>query len=128
MFKRSMIFPADTVLVKTLSLEMTHGNPSSARRIETQTLHYDGRDWRGYTYEWNDEQTDATLVSAEGKRRNLMVIDSDGAGWPAETTVGLCRPQQMHAVPQCLERVPTGLPNSTSSTATTISVQVRSAR
>ena len=80
MFERSMIFPADTVLVKTLSLEMTHGNPSSARRIETQALHYDGRDWRGYTYEWNDEQTDATLVSADGKRRNLIVIDSTAPG------------------------------------------------
>ena len=34
------------------------------RRLETQLLHYDGGVWRGYTYAWNEEQTDATLVPA----------------------------------------------------------------
>jgi putative heme-binding domain-containing protein len=53
-----MHFPKDAVLVRTLSL---HG-----RRLETQFLHYDGIDWRPYTFAWRDDQTDADLVAAEG--------------------------------------------------------------
>lgn len=49
--------PIDTVLAKTISLDH--------RRIETQVLHFDGY-WRGYTYRWNDAQTDAQLVPGKG--------------------------------------------------------------
>ncbi len=79
-FSRLMDFPAETVLMKTLSLEMTHGDPASRRRIETQLLHYDGRDWRGYSYQWNDAQTDATLVDALGTTKKLSVHDSQAPG------------------------------------------------
>ncbi len=34
-------------------------------RIETQILHFDGY-WKGYSYRWNEAQTDARLVSKEG--------------------------------------------------------------
>jgi putative heme-binding domain-containing protein len=80
MFSRMMDFPRDTVVTKTLSLDLVHGDPSSRRRIETQVLHYDGRDWHGYTYEWNDEQTDASLVDRTGKNRTLRVIDPQAPG------------------------------------------------
>ena len=50
--------PKDTVLAKTLYRD--------DRRIETQLLHFDGN-WRGYTFQWDDEQTDATLVPKEGR-------------------------------------------------------------
>lgn len=76
MFSRSAEFPLDTTLLKTLSLEMTAGDPRSSRRIETQLLHFNGRDWLGYTYEWNDAQTDATLVPRGGKERLLTVVDA----------------------------------------------------
>src|SRR5262249_16040239 len=33
------------------------------------------RDWRGYTYEWNDEGTDAVLVEAAGKTRAFIIAD-----------------------------------------------------
>ena len=49
--------PNNTVLAKTI-----HEND---RRIETQILHFDGY-WHGYTYQWNEEQSDATLVPKEG--------------------------------------------------------------
>jgi putative heme-binding domain-containing protein len=81
MFTRRIEFPTDSVVVKTLSLPTDNGDPPSYRRVETQVLHYDGRDWRGYTYEWNDDQTDAVLVEAEGKTRLVKVADrsaSDG--------------------------------------------------
>jgi putative heme-binding domain-containing protein len=80
MFSRQMDFPKDSVVMKTLSLELTAGDPASRRRIETQVLHFDGREWFGYSYEWNDEQTDATLVAATGKSRTLYVADPQSPG------------------------------------------------
>ena len=54
-----MQFPKDAVLVKTISLDVHRREEAS---VETQILHYDGEDWRGYTYAWRDDQTDADLV------------------------------------------------------------------
>ncbi len=80
MFNRKIEFPKDSVVVKTLSVASDHGDPPSRRRVETQILHYDGRDWRGYTYEWNDDQSDALLVEAEGKTRTVRVADRGAPG------------------------------------------------
>jgi uncharacterized repeat protein (TIGR03806 family) len=80
MFSRSMDFPEDTVLVKTLSMEFMHGVPTSRRRIETQILHFDGREWHGYTYEWDEFQTDAVLVDGAGKSRTLKIVDPQAPG------------------------------------------------
>lgn len=49
--------PANTVFAKTIHKD--------GQRVETQILHWDGY-WNGYTFQWNDDQTDATLVSKEG--------------------------------------------------------------
>ena len=73
-------FPTDSVLVKTLSLDLEHGKQDTRRRIETQVLHYDGLEWMAYTYQWNDEQSDATLVDAAGAERTLAVIDPKSIG------------------------------------------------
>src|SRR5262249_25448616 len=35
--------------------------------METQILHFDGKDWLGYSYAWNEDQTDALLVPAGGR-------------------------------------------------------------
>jgi uncharacterized repeat protein (TIGR03806 family) len=61
-------FPVGTVLVKTFSL--------GTRRVETRLLHhmqlpgndndYGNQIWHGYSYKWNDAQTDAELVDAHG--------------------------------------------------------------
>lgn len=75
MFTRQQFYPTGTVLAKTLSLEMVHGQPDTARKVETQLLHFDGRDWHGYTYAWNDAGTDAELILAEGEERTLVVQD-----------------------------------------------------
>lgn len=80
MFNRLLEFPTDTVLVKTLSLEMERGNPTSRRRIETQVLHYTGKTWNGYSYQWNDSQTDAALVPADGAERTFSVADTTAPG------------------------------------------------
>ena len=81
-------FPDGTVLVKTFSLDMKQGDPSSRRRLETRILHHEripGDDdsvgtqvWHGYTYIWNDKQTDAELLDAKGLDRTLTITDADG--------------------------------------------------
>src|SRR5205807_262572 len=73
-------FPKDSVLVKTLSLDVRHGDPSSRRRVETQLLHFDGTEWQTYTYQWNDDQSDALLLDADGAERTFDVIDHLAAG------------------------------------------------
>jgi len=49
--------PKDMVLAKTIHKD--------GHKVETQILHYDGY-WKGYSYQWNDTQTDAALVRREG--------------------------------------------------------------
>ena len=56
-----MHFPKDAVLTRTMSL--------AGKRQETQMLHYDGMDWRGYTYAWRDDESDADLVPADGREK-----------------------------------------------------------
>ena len=70
-------FPKDSVLVKTLSLQMRRDDPQSLRPIETQILHYDGANWMPYTYQWNADQTDANLVDATGLDVNIEVLDDE---------------------------------------------------
>jgi uncharacterized repeat protein (TIGR03806 family) len=79
-------FPDGTVLVKTFSMDMERGNPKSRKRIETRLLHfqafpgtqeYGDQYWRGYTYKWNDEQTDAELVDDRGLDLPLKIKAGD---------------------------------------------------
>ena len=62
-------------------MEMERGNPKSRRRLETQLLHHhESGIWRGYSFAWNDQQTDATLVPAGGADRVLTVKDARAPG------------------------------------------------
>jgi putative heme-binding domain-containing protein len=79
-FSGAVFFPKDGVLSRTLSLETERGKPATRRRLETQLLHFDGAAWRGYSYAWDDAQTDATLVPAGGADRVLDVRDPQAPG------------------------------------------------
>jgi putative heme-binding domain-containing protein len=79
-YSGQVFFPKDGVLARTVSLETERGNPRSRRRLETQILHYDGTAWRGYTYAWNEAQTDAVVVGAAGADRTLTVKDTEAPG------------------------------------------------
>ena len=79
-FSGQVFMPKDGVLTKTLSLEMEAGNPKSRRRLETQMLHFDGNAWHAYSYAWNDDQTDATLVPPDGTERTFTVKDPKSPG------------------------------------------------
>jgi glucose/arabinose dehydrogenase len=54
--------PVGAVLVKTFFLDTTRGDPKTRRRLETRFMVHNERGWDGYTYLWNDEQTDAQLL------------------------------------------------------------------
>ena len=79
------IFPDGTALVQTLTLPAAADHP--ARRIETRVLLKQESDWAGFSWLWNDAQTDATLVRKEGQRISLP-----GGEWsvPARTDCVLC--------------------------------------
>src|SRR5207247_1811687 len=50
------------------------------KRIETRLLHREQGEWAGYSYVWNDEQTDATLVSREGMDKSYTIRDGKAPG------------------------------------------------
>ncbi len=76
-------FPIGTVIVKHFEMELTEGNPSSSRRLETRLLLRDTNgDWLGFTYKWNPAQTDANLL-VTGQSENLTVSTTNGpVTWP----------------------------------------------
>jgi len=89
-------FPDGAVLVKTFSIEMEAGNAASRQRLETRVLQYrkmPGNDdeygaqfWYGYTYVWNDQQTDAELLGPGGMDRTLKIKDAKVPGGTREQT------------------------------------------
>jgi uncharacterized repeat protein (TIGR03806 family) len=68
-------FPDGTALIQTFSLDLEVGKPASRRQIETRMLTRQQGEWVGYSYIWNDEQTDATLVDAAGTDRVFTIKD-----------------------------------------------------
>jgi putative heme-binding domain-containing protein len=76
-------FPDGAVVVETISLD-TVPHP---RKIETRILHNErltgteevgDQYWRGYTYVWNDEQTDATLLEDTQGRDRIFTLRDPG--------------------------------------------------
>jgi uncharacterized repeat protein (TIGR03806 family) len=63
------------VLFQTLSLEREAENPASRRRIETRLFVHQNGQWTGFSYKWNDSQTDATLVDAKGDEKEFVIKD-----------------------------------------------------
>ena len=105
---RGWRFPDGAVLVKTFSLDLEQGNPASRQRLETRLLkfhkmpgnddEYGAQFWYGYTYVWNDEQTDAELLEAGGLDRTFTIKDASAPGgqreqvwrFPSRTECALC--------------------------------------
>jgi len=73
-------FPEQAVLVKSFALELEAGKPESKRYIETRLMTFQQGEWVGYSYIWNDEQTDAELVEAAGRDRVLTIRDPQAPG------------------------------------------------
>src|SRR5262249_26974135 len=68
--------PDGSVLVQTLSLDLAGDAGVAVRkRVETRLLVRQQGEWCGYSYRWNDEQTDAELVASAGAAASFEVHD-----------------------------------------------------
>jgi glucose/arabinose dehydrogenase/mono/diheme cytochrome c family protein len=96
-------FPEGAVLVQSLALDLAGARTAESARtkavadgssqspvqaradsaigasqrkwIETRVLLFEENEWAGYSYQWNDEQTDAVLLAASGDEREFAVKD-----------------------------------------------------
>jgi putative heme-binding domain-containing protein len=67
-------WPKHAVLARTITLgRLAVKTAERDKPVETQVLHYDGENWNGYSYRWNEAASDAELVPAEGAEMNLRV-------------------------------------------------------
>lgn len=101
-------FPDGAVLVKTFSFALDPSQPNSLQRLETRILHfrqmpgndaeYGAQVWNGYTYIWNEEQTDAILLDNKSLDRELLIADPTAPGgvrkqvwhFPSRSECALC--------------------------------------
>ncbi|MGE3819869.1 MAG: PQQ-dependent sugar dehydrogenase [Isosphaeraceae bacterium] len=73
--------PEGSVTIQTLSLDvMGEDGKPSRRRVETRLMLRQQGEWQGYSYKWNDEQTDATLVQGSGDAEFHEVPDPTAPG------------------------------------------------
>lgn len=68
--------PPGAVWVKHFDLELTRGDPTTSRRLETRFLVRTTNGVNGLTYRWNEAQTDATLVPDEGAEQDFTVVEN----------------------------------------------------
>jgi putative heme-binding domain-containing protein len=73
-------YPAGTVFVRTLSLDSGESHPRPMK-LESQILHFDGEEWRPYTYVWNGQQSDADLAPVEGGKLSVVTSGEEWT-WP----------------------------------------------
>lgn len=88
-------FPDGTVLVKSFAVDMEAGKPDSRRWVETRFLTRQQGEWVGYSYRWNQAQTDAELVEAAGTDQELTIRTADGTHrqvwhYPSRTECMVC--------------------------------------
>jgi uncharacterized repeat protein (TIGR03806 family) len=67
-------FPVGSLFVKHFQLELEKGNPASSRHLETRLLFQSKESWQGYTYRWNEAQTEAFLVD-KAQTQEFTVYD-----------------------------------------------------
>ncbi len=71
-------FPEETVLIKNFSLPLDRRDPvNTQKRIETRLLYKKDSEWYGFSYEWNDEESDAVLLTGS-KGRQFSILNEDG--------------------------------------------------
>ena len=77
---RGWDLPEGSVLVKSFALEREAGRPETRRWIETRLLTRQEGEWIGYSYEWNEEQTEAELVEKTGRDVDFTIADPESDG------------------------------------------------
>jgi uncharacterized repeat protein (TIGR03806 family) len=103
---RGWEFPEGAVMVKSFALEREAGNPASRQWIETRLLTKTNGKWVGYSYEWNEAQTDAKLVKGEGVDKDFSIRDTAAGGgvrkqtwhYPSRTECMVCHSRAFNFV------------------------------
>ena len=72
--------PVGSVVVKNFAMAMDQASPSVLRNLETRVLIHQNSGWVGYTYRWNDAQTDATLLDS-AQSETLSMRDANGVAF-----------------------------------------------
>jgi len=71
-------FPENSVVIKNFILPMDERDPiNTAKRIETRLLYRKSNQWHGFSYEWNDGETDAQLLWG-AKTKIYSIVDTGG--------------------------------------------------
>ncbi|MCB0283629.1 MAG: PQQ-dependent sugar dehydrogenase [Calditrichaeota bacterium] len=67
-------FPDNSIIIKNFLLELETGNPQSRKMVETRFLikRSDNSGWDGFSYMWNNEQTEAVLLPGSNKRSFII--------------------------------------------------------
>jgi len=68
---KSWTFPDGTAIVQTLTSPRDSTATGQERALETRVLLRQQGEWAGYSYVWNDEQSDAVLAPREGTELQL---------------------------------------------------------
>ena len=74
---RGWNLPNGSVLIQTLSLPAG----GTLKRVETRLLLRQQNEWAGYTYRWNEQQTDATLVPKSGEDIEISLANGQTVNW-----------------------------------------------
>lgn len=109
--QRAWGFPDGTVLIKSFGIDTVDGDTSSFRWIETRLMTRQQNEWIGYSYAWNDDQTDGVLVDRAGADRTFQTRTESGPqplAWhfPSRTECMVCHSRAAGFVlglstPQC---------------------------
>ncbi|CAN5376118.1 hypothetical protein BH09SUM1_BH09SUM1_02560 [soil metagenome] len=71
-------FPENGLLIKNFLLPLDdRDTTNTAKRIETRLLLHKGLGWTGYTYQWDEAETDAMLLP-RANDRPFTIIESNG--------------------------------------------------
>jgi len=69
-------FPVGTALIKNFSMQLS---ASQTKKLETRVLFRHNQGWQGYTYKWNDAQSDADLLT-NSATETLTITDPSVPG------------------------------------------------
>lgn len=78
--KKDWVWDDGAVTVKSFSLDFEEGNPKSRKYIETRIVLKQDDHWVGYSYLWNEDQTDAVLVDGPGVDKTYQIKDAASPG------------------------------------------------
>ncbi len=91
-------FPVGTVATKHFELALDENNPASRTRLETRLLLHTTEGWQGFTYRWDSNGADATLLT--GRETEMLAITEAGGGtrqqqydYPSRTDCIVCHTQ-----------------------------------